>query len=625
MKNYGDLFNPHFEKEQNEAEKKRQKLDRFVSFFGRVNSTLTFRKVTVKVENSSIEAPAWSGANEIVFNSRLLGDLNTPKEIAGIRGLDLHEISHILYTPRNGSELGDYVIENKLWFAYNILEDQRIESLFTTRFPSTVEWFTATILIHFVENPEAWKTSYPLLRGRRYLPADIREKSRLVYPEQDKIADICRIIDEYRTLLFPADTERAKELIKEFSELLPKQDGGSGEGENKGEGDGKGSGTITVKVIGKDPFGHGERPHEGIESSVNSRPLNPKQQVRDRDRMKSLDKPDDLEITIDLSDISENSSDNKSENKSENKSTDKSNSAGDTDSPVSDVLNDMLNDILSDEKIATEINDIIRQIGGLPSLATNNSTQPEQVDYHSLSVDMKTAQASVKFAREIERLRSTFDPFWEKYQSQGRINVERYIRGDELDTIFDRFNEGIEDATEIECVIALDRSGSMSGSKSASAYQAMYAIKKALDRINANTTVLTFNHESQTLYTSGDRATNVIRNAGVSGGTDPDHAIKYATKLLAESKKPVRIFFAITDGEWGGNANDHHEAIKRMGRAGVLTSFAYIADQSEQVDLNVAENRHFCEIGATINNPLDLITMAKSIVKFAITRRLVNR
>jgi hypothetical protein len=62
-------------------------------------------------------------------------------------------------------------------------------------------------------------------------------------------------------------------------------------------------------------------------------------------------------------------------------------------------------------------------------------------------------QASLSFGRELERLKASFDPAWDKYESQGRLSAHRYLRGDELDTVFDQWNEGREDATEIECVI----------------------------------------------------------------------------------------------------------------------------------------------------------------------------
>jgi uncharacterized protein YegL len=616
------------------AEEKKQRLERFTQFFGRVNSAFTFRKVIVNVEHSTMEAPAWSGASTVTFNSRVIGDLNDAKSIAGVKGLDLHEISHILYTSREGSELFDYVRDNNYFMAYNALEDQRIETLFTAKYPSTIDWFTATILIHFVDNKEAFTNSYALLRGRRYLPVELRAQSRNAYPHQDQINELCAVVDQYRTLLFPADTEKGKELIARFHDLLPKSDGtGNGTGTGTGHGESESlrpaqageEGDVVVRI--NDPFGHGKRPQEGLESSADSRPEPPRKQQKDRDRSQQLDKEDDAElaeklkskpvIDVDINDIDFGDED------SDQDSDQPSNSAGDS---AGDLINTLIEDLLENilDSNETEINNILRQIGGLPSLATNNSREPESNEFRDLTPDANTFQASLSFGRELERLKASFDPAWDKYESQGRLSAHRYLRGDDLDSVFDQWNEGREDATEIECVILLDNSGSMSGSKASSAYKAMYAIKKALDRVNANTTVITFNDRANTLYRATDRATSTIRDAGTGGGTSADEAIKYATKLLAETDKPVRIFFAITDGDWSGNQDVNHETIKRMARAGVLTAFAYIPESGETVEPLTDQRSHYCEIASVIRNPFDLVYMAKSIVKYAISRRLVN-
>ena len=638
--------------QSHEEEEKRQRIERFSQFFNRVNSAFSFRKVIVKVENSSMSAPAWSTSNVVTFNSKQLGDLKDAKQIAGIKGLNLHELCHILYTSREGSELVDQVVEEKLWQAFNALEDQRIESFFTTKYPSTIDWFTATILIHFVENPKAFATSYPLLRGRKYLSVDLRAQSRAIYPEQENIDEICDIVDQYRTLVFPADTEKGIDLIRRFNALLPKGDG-SGEG-------GSGSGDkITLKPAGEgeegdvnvvinDPFGHGQRPTEGIESNPNSRPVNPKQQKSDRDRTSKQDQSDDAEKaekikkpskpTIELNiddvewDLGDDAGDAGDQSDDESESGDTAGDQSDDESESGDTAGDQigemiataLNEILNDYENQKELNDIIRQIGGLPTLSSNNSKEPELDRYNSLPVDPVTFQASRSFAKELERLKATFDPAWDRYESSGRFNVQRMLREDDRNSLFDQWNAGIEDATEIECVIILDNSGSMQGTKATNAYRSMYAIKRALDKIGASTTVITFNSDTRILYRATDKATNIIRDAGAGGGTDADEAIRYSTKILAESEKPVKIFFAITDGEWGGDLNSMHDQIERMARAGVLTALAYIPYGSETIAFN-RDSAHRCEIGAVVHNPLDLINMAKSIVKYAITRRLVNR
>ena len=589
---------------------RQERLQRFTQFMGRVNSAFTFRKVTVKVENSPIEAPAYSGASQVTFNSRLLGDLSTPKEIAGIKGLDLHEVCHILYTPREGSEIFEYVRDNDLFMAYNALEDQRIETLFTSKYPSTIDWFTSTILIHFVDNKKAFTTSYPLLRGRRYLPTELRAKSRNAYPHQHQIDEISEIVDAYRTLIFPADTETGKDLIRRFNDLLPKGQGGQsgegGEGEEGGSETGSECGRVKVKVKINDPFGHGNRPHEGIESDPTSRPVAPKKQERDRDNAKKRDFEDDADLADEMNDPS----------------TDLGGDAGDdAGDELETMMNDLLDEILNDNDVANEINDILRQISGLPSLATNSSTEPSKVNYGSINPDANTFQASLSFGRELERIRADFDPAWEKYESQGRLHAHRYLRGDDLDTVFDRWSEGKDDVTEIECVILLDNSGSMNGSKASNSYRAMYAIKRAFDRINANCTVITFNDQANTLYRASDKAGATIRDARTGGGTVPDTAIQYATKLLAETDKPIRIFFAITDGDWSGNSDLNHDAIRKLGRAGVLTALAYIPDHNEST---TSINKHECEIATAIKNPLDLIGMARTLTRYGISRRLIN-
>ena len=494
--------------------------------------------------------------------------------------------------------------------AYNALEDQRIETLFTSKYPSTIDWFTSTILIHFVDNKKAFTTSYPLLRGRRYLPTELRAKSRNAYPHQHQIDEISEIVDAYRTLIFPADTETGKDLIRRFNDLLPKGQGGQsgegGEGEEGGSETGSECGRVKVKVKINDPFGHGDRPHEGIESDPTSRPVAPKKQERDRDNAKKRDFEDDADLADEMNDPS----------------TDLGGDAGDdAGDELETMMNDLLDEILNDNDVANEINDILRQISGLPSLATNSSTEPAKVAYGSINPDANTFQASLSFGRELERIRADFDPAWEKYESQGRLHAHRYLRGDDLDTVFDRWSEGKDDVTEIECVILLDNSGSMNGSKASNSYRAMYAIKRAFDRINANCTVITFNDQANTLYRASDKAGATIRDARTGGGTVPDTAIQYATKLLAETDKPIRIFFAITDGDWSGNSDLNHDAIRKLGRAGVLTALAYIPDQNEPT---TTINKHECEIATAIKNPLDLIGMARTLTRYGISRRLIN-
>lgn len=607
-----------------EDERNRQRVERLSRYFTRVNSALTFRNISVEVKHAEINAPAWSGANDIVLNSRLINDFNNGISVANLRGLNFHELSHIMFTPRNGSEIVTWVNENKYRNAFNALEDQRIETLFTARFPSTRDWFVVTVLTYFVNDELTFKTSYPLLRGRRYLPLDVRIASREAFPHQDKVDELCEIIDQYRTLIYPIDTEIGKVLIERFHNALDsiqdphgngQGDGGNGEPKTVDyndladwekellgkaqEGDGK-NGTQVLNC----PMGHGERPTEGIESSASSRPQPAKQQKRDSERAKQLDKN-----VVD---------ENKPQPKSDSQSNG-GNSAG-INKPLKDILTSAIKEIMDKSDVAKEITNIIRIANGLPSLSSKDIQKPTRATYTKVAPDTKTLQASQSFARELERLKAKFDPAWDKYESRGKLNAQRFLRGDDLDTVFDTWNEGREDVTEIECVILLDNSGSMTGRKATQAYRAMYAVKHSLDRIGANCSVVVFNSDSTLLYEAQEKAGNSIRDCGATGGTEPLHAISYATKLLAETEKPVKLFFAITDGEWS-MTKECDDEIKKLSRAGVLTALAFIPSDTEQTSLT-HEQAHFCNVASIIHNPFDLVGMARTIVKNAIGRRI---
>lgn len=610
------------DKENAELELKRQRLERFTQFFNRVNSAFSFRKVVVKVEHSPLEAPAWSNSHEVTFNSRLIGELNTPRDVASIKGLNLHELSHVMFTSREGSELVDYVLENKLWQAFNALEDSRIETLFTTRYPSTIDWFTATIMIHFVENQEAFNRSYPLLCGRKYLPVAIRAKSRSEYLEPQNLDEIASIVDEYRTLIFPADTEKGKELIRRFNELLPKGDGTGSGGTPVGFKQTNDPSQADVVIRISDPFGHGFRPNETIESSATSRPLNPKQQQRVADKAKQ----DSAKSLNDDKNFAEQIANKPVIDMTTEQFDSLNTNGGDSASDgLGELLEQTLNHILNDSDNLSEIREIINQISGRPTLESNDSKIPTLSRIGSMPTDVDTMNASHLFYRALDRLKAKFDPAWERYESSGRLNISRYVRGEDFDTLFDQWNENIENATSIECVILLDNSGSMSGSKATSAYKAMYAIKRAMDKIEARTSVFTFNSDVATLYRADERATQEIRDGGCTGGTNPHEALRIATKLLAETERPVRILFVITDGEWDySDRDENHDMIERMAQAGVLTAFAYIPDGESEYALN-ADSMHKCEVGAVVKNPMDLVGMANQLVHYAVTRRLVTQ
>jgi hypothetical protein len=140
------------------------------------------------------------------------------------------------------------------------------------------------------------------------LPLEIRQLARKHYAKQENIVALGEVIDEYRLLLFPDGTERAKELIARFAELL--------QGDNLA-----------------DPNGHEERPFHGHESS-DSRPAPKREQERDQKNAekqeKELDKEDTQSSSADSDSDDSDSDDDSQSNSSANDSADDSDSDSDS-------------------------------------------------------------------------------------------------------------------------------------------------------------------------------------------------------------------------------------------------------------------------------------------------------
>lgn len=641
---------------------KRDRLLRLAQVFQRANSVIALRPIKVHIVNDENGAPAWSGANDVFFNEAKINDKFDSETLLSIQGLDFHELAHVRYTPRNGSELCLWVIENNYWKAFNALEDQRIETLMVGRFPSTVNWLTATVAQFILNTPEAIEHAYPLLRGRRYLPLEIRQLARKHYAKQENIVALGEVIDEYRLLLFPDDTERAKELIARFAELI--------QGDNLA-----------------DPNGHEERPFHGHESS-DSRPAPKREQERDRKNAekqeKELDKEDTQSSSADSDSDDSDSDDDSQSNSSADDSADDSdtdsdsngNGAGDSDddsdsdskedsdssSDFGDVtvaedsdddsesddsyeadnlsrhagaggksktansqeVTDTMEEIIQSvtEELMDNLNKLSMQVVGKPLMGTVSAESVSRADYRSVpaTADLVTVQRS--FARELERLKANYDPSWLTEQRSGKLNAKRYMQGASVRTLFDKWQSGRDDVTAIEAVILLDRSSSMQGHNAKEAYKSLWAIKRSLDKVHASTTVYTFDSHTHLLYSADEKADTTIRDSGASGTTQPEVAILNAQNILATTDKPIRILFMITDGAWGGDKAE--ESVRRMKEAGVLTCQALLYPQEVSKE-GLERCRHNFEIIKRIGEAKDILSLGQSLVRTAIARRLVSQ
>jgi hypothetical protein len=608
------------------------------------------RKIGVRLSDSTV-APAWSTSNTIEFSESQLPDLQTADGILSVRGLTFHELSHILFTPRAQSDISTWVREQGLGSAFNALEDQRIETLITARYGALKLWLTGTIAQHLLNSPESISKAFPLVRGRKYLPVELRKLARDHYANQHDVAELSSIIDEYRLLLFPQDTEQAKPLIARYAELVASlpQDGTSM----------------------PDPYGHESRPDGEHHSSIKDKPLSKNEQERTRERAKAQDElvededefnwgnpdqqdedrnkpsdeqdtdsdgqPSDTESDSDESDESGSDSDADSESDSDGQSDSENGTDGDADGQsdsdepstgssadgtaqnVRQAMNDLLDELK--QSLGSAIADEVAKYGGDVVLQGIPAPTPRPAYNYPETVSGAGVQASVAFKQELLKLKQEHDPSWDRKVRKGRLNPLRYSQGFDIDELFDKFEQGRDDAVDIEAVILLDTSGSMDGDNIRRANESLWGLKSALDSVNASCTAVTFSNDARLLYSAEERVSSIMRYAPAGGGTDPLQALQYANHVLATSDRKVKVLFVITDGSWNGDVERAERIIKTLRDGGVVTALSYLGYAGQSLaDID----RHECEAVAHVVNASDLLEVGKSVVKLAIARNLVS-
>ena len=230
-----------------------------------------------------------------------------------------------------------------------------------------------------------------------------------------------------------------------------------------------------------------------------------------------------------------------------------------------------------------------------------------------------------KFARELQRLRDECEPMWHREESSGKLNVQRAIRGCEIDQAFDRWDEG-NDGADLEAIIMVDRSGSMAGNRNdMHASVACWTIKRALEQIGAPVTVYAFDDRAELAYGRTELADRThYKFIYGNGGTNPYSTLLAAEQLLMSSRKKNKMLFMITDGAFDERKND--EVIARISKRGILTVMTLIMDDRDMAyyeDRGMEEKtwRHGAEVYGRIKTARDLLPFAKSVVTAAIKKR----
>lgn len=651
-----------------------ERLNTMSRVFAKADRVLSAQRVSCEViYQPGNSAPAWSNGEKITFNAAHVGSVTSVDDIIKVTGLNYHELSHVLFTPRNGTSLVKAVIADGNFRYFNMLEDQRIETLMVTKYASTKPFFIACFMRYLLANKDQWTRVFPLAHGRKYLPLDARLQMQARFSDQQIVTDLVRVIDEYRVLAFPRDQQRGLDLIREYADLM---------GKMKQQPQGDPFGHVSSSAVRADATKGVPENHTKTADTAKDDTDKDAQENNDDDSdgNGSGSDDDDSEVDDDASSDSADSDDDhddSDEDGDDDDSDDMGDGSGDGDDDVDEDLN---GDVGGDQKAGSQaggdadedstggegesesdskgtsgsgvgkgnaqqpgepvdddaFDDILRnaaeQAEQAPAVQqdardkqdvivngdgdTMSALDPQR--FSSCTVPAELLAGARKFGKELSRLRDDIDPGWHREQASGRLNVARAMRGDEIDTVFDRWDEGKNDAADIEAVILLDYSDSM-GSMMDGASQAMWAIKRSFEDVGAKVTVIGYSDGATLMYDGTSKVERTTyRRFTADGGTQPNQALDEAMRVLHKSRRHSKYLISITDGAWW---SDESPRIERMNRAGVVTGMVFLPQPSHAARFRsgsaAASNINWQ--GHTVTHisekPLDLAPFAVGLVK----------
>ena len=605
-------------------------LDSIVSVYQRADRILTGLNVLVSVSETEV-APAYNDGKDIVFSGKLIKDLDE-NTVLSLQGLNYHELGHLLFTPRIGTALGKWVVEKGLktketsydyidsdgnvqthtrsWtteqlveparsMAFNILEDCRAEHYLTLKYPSIRPFMVALLGDYILDNKlDKLGEQFILLAGRKYFSLELRKMSAQMFIAEhglDKAQAIYEILTEYRTLVFPRQYDRAKDLITLLIALLPKDEQGN------------------PKPVGQNPNGCIHR-----EPMRNGRPATEKDQEA---------------LSGNAGDGKDPLSDELGKGSTAGNGGFKETGEVDTetaefnakDEDISRELQEVVNRAKADKSLQKKVKDTLKAI----QKDRSSKSILEKTRAGNFTPEMSEVTASRLFAQELELLRIESDPAWNREKPSGKLNVKRAMNADinRIDTLFDRWQEGNDDY-DIEASILIDRSGSMY-SEIGSACRSAWVIKRAIERINGKVSVSVFSDYAKELFDRDTLASaSTVRIVEAGGGTDPSQSLTETARIMENTNAKTKLVFILTDGEWYKPAVADSK-IEQLIKQGCYVSVVWLgskdyADKIMADPKEVLRYTHGANSFRTIQQPTELVKVAKDVVKAQMNRSKVR-
>ena len=491
---------------------------------------LTFNMKAVPSDDA--RSSAWTDFVQIYVRYGMFtnadGTPNYRMIAANFRGLAYHEGGHIrwsipfrmLVKLATGEDTNRLDHLSKAW---NILEDQRMETAVVSDSPAKAKYLLPMVMQHNCADVEMLANNYPYIVWRKYLPAKLRREGRKAFlaSHSSMTEALCTemeaIIERY---VRATDPVAMLDAVIDFDAIY--------------------------------------------KSKINySLPYDESHRTQSRD-LEDFNPNEALDIPIDP-DFDEDEAENEDpdeEGQAQSQGQDDGGDGAGTGSPDEMATPPDTDDEITDEDLkemledAEEERDADRQLD-LDEQAMYEASREfgSTLPVYSPGVDTNTEMLlrANNLAYEVENAfhAATMDkaPAWVEQQDRGVLNVIRYATRQPGDREF--YKQWIDDdqpGFNIAVSVLLDNSTSMKGSTEELA-AAGYATKLVCERLEIPCTVTLWNTTAQLLWDHHDKA-EYLPTIVATGGTNPREALE---DLFCQGfNKSVHIVLILTDGAWSG-------------------------------------------------------------------------
>lgn len=300
----------------------------------------------------------------------------------------------------------------------------------------------------------------------------------------------------------------------------------------------------------------------------------------------------------------------------------------DSDWDSNECIQQMVNRAENNESVLEEVAQKQRSLRSLDRPGQALTLGMRRGNGASMAIEPEMQLISKRVSQEFRQLQVDLDPGRKPYQPSGVVSMKRAMKGVDYDTVFDSWDEGQQDASDMEVVLLTDMSGSMSY-HSTEMSRAVWIIQRAIQMASTSSVVSVVGYGSEAGYLQG-RGNRVnpntyTRYSCTDNGTSPLKALEEAVALFATTKRQKRVLIVLTDGMWD-EPMQCDRMFHRMNAAGVVTStFLYIGSvfghqiQSLKQPLPVRATLlgHDARIYQESTDMSDLIGFAKKVVTTA--------